>query len=381
MNKPLQVLIVEDSESDTILLLSLLRQAGYDPQFRRAGTPEALRTALAAQKWDLVLSDHSMPGFDSRAALAIVRGVDRDLPFIIVSGMIGDEAAVAAMKAGAQDYLMKSNLSRLAAAVARELEEVENRRARREAEQALLAQQQELRIARDVQQRLFPVAAPAPAGCDLAGYSCPAADTGGDYFDFIPDPGGGLYVVVGDVTGHGLGPALLMADVRAYLRALVLTARGPADVLAQLRRLLAPDLDQEQFITLGLVHFDAARNAWVHLGAGHPPAYLLGPDGALKAEIPSVTSALGIDADPHASLAPAAIPAQKGDVLLLMTDGVYEARAPEGGEFGEARVLDLVRRERACRATDIVRKLLAAVCLHCGPEGAEDDMTVVVLKF
>ena len=94
-----------------------------------------------------------------------------------------------------------------------------------------------------------------------------------------------------------------------------------------------------------------------------------------------MNSALGIDADPHASLAPAAIPAQKGDVLLLMTDGVYEARAPEGGEFGEARVLDLVRRERACRATYIVRKLLAAVCLHCGPDGAEDDMTVVVLKF
>ena len=108
MNKPLQVLIIEDSESDTILLLALLRQAGFDPQFRRVGTPEGLRTALAAQKWDLVLSDHSMPGFDSRAALAIVRGTDRDLPFIIVSGMIGDEAAVAAMIAGPMNLVTEA---------------------------------------------------------------------------------------------------------------------------------------------------------------------------------------------------------------------------------------------------------------------------------
>lgn len=379
MNKPLQALIIEDSESDAIVLLSLLRRGGFEPDFVRVDNAADLRAALESRKWDVVLSDHLMAGFDSKAALALVRAVDPDVPFLIVSGAIGDETAVAAMKSGAQDYLMKSNLTRLVVAVERELKETENRRARRVAERALLAQEEELRIAREVQQRLFPAAAPKLAGYDIAGASCPAAATGGDYFDFIAAPDGGLFVVVGDVTGHGLGPALLMADVRAYLRAQARSSRGLAEMMSQTRRLLDADLASDQFITLLLAKFDPAQNTWEFISAGHPVGYVMGPDGRLKAELSPGTSALGIEESAPAPM-PVRFALDPGDVLLLLTDGVPEARSPEGQEFGEERVLDIVRQRGSRPAAEIIEALLDEARRFGEPDPIQDDMTVVIVK-
>ncbi len=137
MSTPLRVLIVEDAEDDTLLVLRELRRGGYEPTFERVDTPEAINAALEQQTWDIVLSDYAMPRFSMPAALAMVKEKGLDLPFIIVSGAIGEEAAVAAMRAGAHDYVMKSNLARLAPAVERELREAEVRRERKRAEEAL----------------------------------------------------------------------------------------------------------------------------------------------------------------------------------------------------------------------------------------------------
>src|ERR671920_2355636 len=133
---PLRVLLVEDSEDDTLLLVRSLRRGGYDPTWERVDTAAAMEAALDGGGWDLVISDHGMPAFDSSAALALLRRKGFvDLPFIIVSGRIGEDAAVSAMKAGADDYLMKDNLARLNSAIERELRDAEVRRERRQAEQ------------------------------------------------------------------------------------------------------------------------------------------------------------------------------------------------------------------------------------------------------
>ncbi len=138
MGVPLRVLLVEDSENDALLLLRELRRGGYDPVSRRVETAAGMEAALAEEVWDLVISDHSMPAFNSLGALDLVRGKGLvDLPFIIVSGRIGEDAAVSAMKAGAHDYIMKDNLTRLNSAIERELGDAEVRRRRREAEAAL----------------------------------------------------------------------------------------------------------------------------------------------------------------------------------------------------------------------------------------------------
>jgi signal transduction histidine kinase len=135
--KPLGVLLVEDCEADAALLLHELRRGGYDVSSVRVQTDAALRDALKGRSWDVVLSDYSMPSFSAPEALAIVRNSQPDLPFIIVSGTIGEETAVSALKAGACDFLVKGRLARFLPALERELREVELRRERARTQAAL----------------------------------------------------------------------------------------------------------------------------------------------------------------------------------------------------------------------------------------------------
>jgi len=137
MSRPLRILIVEDSEDDTQLLLHELRRGGYDPMHERVESAAAMDRALARQQWDMVIADYSIPNFNSTVALALLKERGHDLPFIIVSGTITEETAVATMKAGAHDYLLKGNLKRLIPAIDRELREAASRRERRKAEEAL----------------------------------------------------------------------------------------------------------------------------------------------------------------------------------------------------------------------------------------------------
>lgn len=126
--KPLKVLIAEDSEDDALLVLRQLRQGGYEPLSTRIESAVEMETALQLEEWDLIITDHNMPGFNSTEALKVARAHDPNIPFILVSGSIGEEIAVDAMKSGAHDYVMKGNLTRLIPAISRELREAKNRR-------------------------------------------------------------------------------------------------------------------------------------------------------------------------------------------------------------------------------------------------------------
>ncbi len=148
MNKPaktLAALIVEDMESDTELIVRLLRKADYELVYEQVETAEQMRAVLKKRPWDIVISDFNMPQFDGLAALRLVQETGYDIPFIVVSGTIGEETAVSMMKAGAHDYLVKGDLGRLIPAVERELEQAEIRRGRRRTEMALAASEAELR--------------------------------------------------------------------------------------------------------------------------------------------------------------------------------------------------------------------------------------------
>jgi light-regulated signal transduction histidine kinase (bacteriophytochrome) len=142
MNKPIGVLIVEDSEDDALLLLRELRRGGYEPVCERVETHEAMKAALENGRWDIVISDYVLPGFSGLAALNILKESGQDLPFIIVSGNIGEDIAVAAMKAGAHDYIIKGNLTRLVPAVERELREADVRHEKQRAEEELKVERQ-----------------------------------------------------------------------------------------------------------------------------------------------------------------------------------------------------------------------------------------------
>jgi signal transduction histidine kinase len=135
MGKPIRVLIVEDSENDALLLLRELRRGGFEPEFERVDTADSMVRALAKHTWDLVIADYIMPHFSGIAALELLKETGLDIPFIVVSGRIGEDVAVAAMKAGAHDYMMKGNLKRLNPSIERELREAEVRCERRRADE------------------------------------------------------------------------------------------------------------------------------------------------------------------------------------------------------------------------------------------------------
>jgi PAS domain S-box-containing protein len=250
---------------------------------------------------------------------------------------------------------------------------------RRRAEQAVQEHEQELRVARKIQQGLLPRSPPALPGLDLAGLSVPAQETGGDYFDFFLLPDGAVAVAVGDASGHGVGAALLIAETRAYIRALSLTHADLATIQALTNRRFAEDVGDYYFVTLFLARYDPRSRALTYTSAGHPTAHVVDAAGSRRADLDSTGWPLGVEVRAEF---PAASPLvlQPGDLLLVMTDGVLEARSPQGELFGCTRALDVARARRARPAREIVTALQEAVTDFCQGRPADDDGTCVVLK-
>src|SRR4051812_15842950 len=193
MSAGLKVLVVEDSEHDAELLLHELGKAGYKPSARRVDNAVDMEAALVQGNWDLIISDYVLPQFSGLEALKIIQRKGLDIPFIIVSGKIGEEVAVEALKAGANDYLLKDRLTRLGPAIERELREAAARRQRREAEMALRESEERYRrLVESSPEATFICAAGHfvyvnPAAVNLFGARTPVDLIGKPYLDFI-DP-------------------------------------------------------------------------------------------------------------------------------------------------------------------------------------------------
>ena len=506
MPKPLRLLLIEDSKMDALLMTTWLERGGFQLQTKRVLNAGELLQALATEAWDVVISDYNLPTFNALDALRLFQSKNLDLPFIIVSGGIGEETAVAAMRAGAHDYVMKDNLHRLAPAVERELREADVRKARRHAELALRESEEryralwetatdavllldeagvirfanpaatqvfgstteqviarafadlfparlaadlrrivadatasvpgarppitesiclrhdaqefpvelvinrlplpgrnwlvafirdimelkrakeqlheneeQFRVAREIQQRLFPKAAPHLPGFETAGFSLPADAIGGDYFDYIPLLRGRWGFIVADVTGHGIGPSLLMAETRACLRVLAQTHEEAGDILTQANRMLSGDVGEERFVTLLLASIDPVAKTLNHANAGHPAAILFDRDGVIKATLKRSGPPLGLRAGSTYATA-AEIPLASGDLLLLMTDGIEEAVSPAEELFGTERAVEIIRAHRERPASEIIAALATAVREFSRNSPQLDDLTAIVIK-
>jgi PAS domain S-box-containing protein len=258
---------------------------------------------------------------------------------------------------------------------------------RSRAEEERLTRQAEQRVAQKIQRKLFPspqlqLCGTESAGhryrFDIGGASYPAEATGGDYFDYVPMPDGSVGIVVGDVSGHAFGSALLMAEARAFLRALARTRTDVTEILALANQLLAGDVE-DRFITLLFARLDPPTRSFVYSSAGHLTGYILDASGAVKRTLPSTGLPLG--AFPECSFpAGPATTLEAGDLVLLFTDGVVEALCPDNTVFGVERALDIVRAYRDTSARQVVDNLYhaARVFAHNSPQ--LDDITAVVIK-
>jgi PAS domain S-box-containing protein len=237
--------------------------------------------------------------------------------------------------------------------------------------------QDELAIARRIQQRMFPKDMPVLEGIEIAGAFQPASAAGGDYFDFISCPNGHLLLALGDVSGHGLGPALVVATARAYLQILALTDVTLDRICNLVNTRLAEDTDEE-FMTLFLGLLDPSSRSLTYCNAGHCPAVILDARGEVRASLPSMDLPFGIELH-HTYQKSAAVQLLPADLLLVVSDGVFEAFAPKGEAFGMARVLDTVRASRHLPPAEIIANLFGAVREFTQCE-LHDDMTVIVVK-
>jgi PAS domain S-box-containing protein len=257
--------------------------------------------------------------------------------------------------------------------------DVTDRRRAEEAERTLLATKIQIDLAKRIQESLLPKSSPSWAGFDVAAASHPADIVGGDYFDFIDLGNGRRGIVVGDAAGHGLGPALLMAQVRASLRCLVGGDLDVEEILKRANGVLHDGSPDDGFVTLVFVELDLEKRTIRHASCGHPSAWVLDSSGRVKAELASTCIPLGCFPTAGVQVGPK-IELEDGDVLLLVTDGIPEAESPSEEMFGQERLLALARANLGEPATRIVEILDQAVHDHSQCVPGADDITSVVLK-
>jgi sigma-B regulation protein RsbU (phosphoserine phosphatase) len=243
----------------------------------------------------------------------------------------------------------------------------------------LQEQEFHLKLAREVQQRFYIEAAPDIANFDLVGRAFPADQTGGDYFDFIPMPDGCIGIAIGDVVGHGFASALLMAELRAYMRMVAATETEPAKVLRRVGEILYRDLDKSQLITLLMVRLDPLTESFSYASAGHVPGYLFDPKGGIESKLEATGIPLGVE--PRAEyLQGPVMKLSSGKVLALLTDGITEMMSPEGAEFGIERTVGMIKRNLRERSSRIAERLYDAARNHAREKPQQDDVTCVVCK-
>ena len=379
----IRVLIVDDDSVDRRAVRRALPKAFTVIEAENGD--QALRI-VRADPPHCVLLDYQIPGTDTFRLLTDLSG---RVPVVMLTGQ-GDEAVAAEiMKAGALDYLNKNAFTTelLERSVRLAMEKMARRREREESRQRLVSDYQQekrkreqleagLQVAHDIQSKLIPTAPPDLPGFDVAGVSFPAEAAGGDFYDHFRLADGRIAIAVADVSGHGIGPALIAAETRAFTLALACTHADVGTIATMLNRLLCADLTEE-FVTFFLVGINLEEQSLTYAAAGHE-AYLLTNSG-LVTKLESTGYPLGISRDAPV-LAKGPFPMRSADVLLLATDGLMDMNAPDGTFFGKERCFQIIQDHRHEPAERIVDRLVYAVRSFAQGEPQPDDITIVIVR-
>lgn len=237
----------------------------------------------------------------------------------------------------------------------------------------------ELEIAREVQEYLFPQQLPSVPGLDYFGQCRPAREVGGDYYDFLELPEGRLGIAVGDVSGKGVGAALMMASLEASLRALASVVDDPAELMDRVNSLVCQASAANRYATLFYAQYDPASRRLSYVNAGHNPPIVLrncaGSCQVLRLE----TGGPVIGLLPH-RYQRGLFSHEVGDLVVLFTDGVSESMNGRSEEWGEDRLIEFVKTSHGLSASGAVSRILAAAEAFAAGAAQHDDMTLVVLR-
>jgi sigma-B regulation protein RsbU (phosphoserine phosphatase) len=367
----LRILVGDDQPDILEALRLLLKGAGY--QNVLVDSPQALLRAAQAEPFDLILMDlnyarDTTSGEEGLDLLSSLEAQSNAAPVIVMTAWSNVDLAVEAMRRGACDFVQKPwDNSRLLGAIRKQAVEAS---ARIKADRRVKT---ELEIAHNVQQKLFPHQTRQLASIDYAGRCVPAREVSGDYYDFLDIGESALGFVLADVSGKGIGAALLMANLQACFRSQAQDALlHPAVMLRSVNKLFYDSTPPEHFATLFFAHYDDHERRLRYANCGHPSPILLRADGSVE-RLSSTATVLGVFSQWTSE--EKLVDLKTGDTLVIFSDGVTEAGIESDTEFGEDGLLSVMRAHPAVTAESLVNHIVDAVAGE-----KQDDVTVVAVR-
>ena len=375
-----KVLLVDDIKENINILVQALKD---EYKLGVALNGESALQYARSQKPDLILLDIMMPGMDgfevSRQLRSDAR--TRDIPFIFITAIDQVENKTAGFELGAVDYITKPfEISEVKARVQTHLSLLA---ARRRLEDQNRQMRHSLTLAMEVQQNLIPQTDPVIPAYDISGRTIYCDETGGDYYDYLdmdPDGSGYFGVVIGDVSGHGIPSALLMASARAFLRQRISLPGSVSRIVSDVNRQFSKDVrDSGQFMTLFFCCLIPEKKQIIWSRAGHDPAILYEPAaGRFRELVQAGGLPLGISGKtPYKESITTFEP---GAVIVLISDGITETRNESGEFFGKERVKQIIQQYSNESSKNIRNEIIASVELFKGEKTRHDDLTLVVIK-
>lgn len=376
----LRVLLVEDDDGDALLFEELLAETGADFAIQRASSVAEAQTALD-DPFACAVLDLGLPDADGLGALLEVRATAPNLPVLVLTGRTDTEQGLAAVAAGAQDFLVKGRVD--GEQLARSIRYAVERRRAEVAQDELRAE----RLRQNESARLERGLLPRPIVSDTrlriaTGYRPGRARTllGGDFYDVVEVAGGTVHAIIGDVSGHDTDAAALGVCLRIAWRTLVLGGRAPDELLGTLEQILVHErLSEEIFATVGMVSLAPDRRSAALRMAGHQPPILLGGRGEAPRELDGSHTRPPLGLGSGGPWAGASVELPEAWRLLLYTDGLVEGRVGDGSErLGSERLVELAAEAAADDDHALVDRLIAtAQRLNGG--ALSDDVTLLLL--
>jgi len=364
-----RIVVIEDDAAIRRGLTKSLQSESFDV-LTSANGDDGYRMVRETQP-DLVILDLMLPGMNGYEVCEQMRRHGLATPVLMLTAQDHEANRVHGFESGADDYVTKPfSVRELIGRIRAILRRSEGR--------ADIANQREIDEARQIQQRLMPTDIPQVCGLQIAGTCRPARIAGGDYFDVLKLENDAVAICIADVCGKGMPAALLMANLQAAVKTCGAKGLSPREVCANVNRLMCENIAGRGFITFFYAVIDsdtAGRKRCTYCNAGHNPPILARRYGVTH-RLDSGGGVLGVFSDwkyEHYDVALAS-----GDRMVLYTDGITEARSAAGEEFGEDRLIDLLRSFEDPDATAIVDRTIA-IAMKFNNGSFEDDVTVVVV--
>jgi CheY-like chemotaxis protein len=366
----LKVLLIEDDDGDRALVEQALRGSS-DQEFKLRHVTligEGVEL-LRSERFDVTLLDLNLPDSAGLETVKAAKNGSYQVPIICLTGTSRDSAiGLQAIQHGAQDFLSKDAVTQetLTRSILFAIE-------RKQSEAA----SQEMKVAAQMLRQLYPPGTLSIPGFSIAGMCFPAGSAAGDYFDFIPLRDGSQALILADVSGHGLGPAMVMTQTRAHLHAMARFTSDVSEMVAHLDEMLGQDTLADRFVTMFFLQLYTEQMSFRYIGAGHN-AFWLKSNGELRT-LDSTSTVLGLNEHRRFNAAsPQSL--EPGELIFAMTDGITEMRTSSKELYGTKRAIELVKAHASFTAKDIVNALYQDAREFANDEPQHDDVAIIVVK-